>query len=289
MIESVSGDAVTLAKLAIYVSVMALACLEDLRDREASDGYWAALGAAAVVFMILETPAFSVWRIAPIAGTAVILLYLLWPGEEDPVGPITLVAALVVLFVLPAYLAWDDPFVRGTLSVPVLFILFVAMYYVGAIKGGADVKCLIVTSMLFVTYPSVGPLPLIAAPSAALAAVFPFALATLFFAALFSLLPVPYVALRNLRRGDSGALRSFTGYYMPIAEAREAHVWPLQNVVDGTVVWTRHPQEGECVYDALEAAGAERVWVTPKIPFLVPILAAAAFLVVVGNPFFLLA
>jgi prepilin signal peptidase PulO-like enzyme (type II secretory pathway) len=41
------------------------------------------------------------------------------------------------------------------------------------------------------------------------------------------------------------------------------------------------------VYNDLEKSGADMIWVTPKIPFLIPITVSVLFSSIVGNIIFL--
>jgi hypothetical protein len=40
--------------------------------------------------------------------------------------------------------------------------------------------------------------------------------------------------------------------------------------------------------ELLRAAGISRVWVTPKIPFIIPLTVSLIFVAIVGNVFFLI-
>jgi preflagellin peptidase FlaK len=164
--------------------------------------------------------------------------------------------------------------------------MFIGLFFAGVVKGGADVKCLIVLAMVFRTYPSFLGFPLIAVPDSGIAAVFQFSLMALFHAALFSLSVGLYYAAVNIRRGDTDLPYMFLGFRMDTCEAKDAHVWPMHKVVDGTVVRTRRAQDPE-VLTEIETAGEGRIWVTAMIPFLVPLTVAIIFLTFVGNLFFL--
>lgn len=278
------------AKFVLFVAILVPACLDDYRKREASDVYWMLLGAVGLAFMVWDSlDAISLQRIGVTVGTAFILFYFLWQKEEDPVRPSVFVIVTGLLFAVSALRGWDDVFVRTSMVVPLATAALVAMYYMGVVKGGADVKCLIVTAIVFQTYPEFFGLPMISVSESALSVIFPFIVAVFFMAALFSMLSLPPIIIRNLVRGDRKMPQMLSGYVIPLQKAREKHVWPMENVIEGVHVFTSAPQDDPGVYDALESIGRDRVWVTPKIPFLIPILAAVVFVAIIGNPFFLLA
>jgi preflagellin peptidase FlaK len=60
----------------------------------------------------------------------------------------------------------------------------------------------------------------------------------------------------------------------------------MESIVDGkhiTHVRPRNQENQSSDIDLLVKAGHRRVWVTPKIPFIVPILASLILTVAVGN------
>jgi hypothetical protein len=74
------------------------------------------------------------------------------------------------------------------------------------------------------------------------------------------------------------------GVRMDVEEAKSKHVWPMEKVVDGqirTALFPRADDEGD--WESLRAAGVERPWVTPKVPFLIPMTLAIPFSLLAGN------
>ena len=137
--------------------------------------------------------------------------------------------------------------------------------------GGADAKALMVLAFL-TPWPSPH-----AAPGAALQP----ALDALANGSLL-MLAVPAVLLAwNLARGDVRFPAMLLGRQVPIARARRSKVWPMQSAgADGKVAWRFWQRAAlddlDAAYDALEAAGLGSVWVTAKVPFLVPLAGGLA-------------
>jgi preflagellin peptidase FlaK len=96
------------------------------------------------------------------------------------------------------------------------------------------------------------------------------------------------MAVVNLARGDVDGLRTVLATRVPTEAVSERVTWPLEYVdEDGQVVTTTMP--GDVPRDGfdreqLEEAGRERVWVSPKVPFLVPLTFGFALAVIVGDP-----
>ena len=84
------------------------------------------------------------------------------------------------------------------------------------------------------------------------------------------------------RKEDPVQMITLSCYRMGIDDARKSHVWSKQDVVDGMIVNVKGVAD-DGAYDRLEAIGAKDVWVTPIIPFMIPILAAVVFILTIGS------
>lgn len=94
------------------------------------------------------------------------------------------------------------------------------------------------------------------------------------------MLTVPFAFLAaNLVRGDLRLPAALLGRRIPLARARQRHVWPMQRA-DPTApgglrwrYWQRLTGNLDAEFDALERLGIPAVWVTPKVPFMLLLLA----------------
>jgi Archaeal Peptidase A24 C-terminus Type II. len=274
-------------RVTAVLAVLLYASVSDVRSREVTDNCWRMLGAFGLCCMTYS--AFSEgmrWEyVMMIIGAAMILLDILTGVMDGKFGKIFRVLMLL-MFVIPLAVSFDDMLVKQFFMIFATFVMFIGMFFTGIIKGGADVKCLIVISMIFFSYPSFSVFPLIASPGPSYEIIFQFSLMVLLFAALFSLSTVFYVMSKNLKNND-GSKKGYMGFMMNIDEAMSSHVWPLQYVSEGNVVTTWKTQDLS-VLDDLRAAGEEKVLVTPMVPFLVPMTVAVILLVLIGNPYFII-
>lgn len=165
---------------------------------------------------------------------------------------------------------WDWMLILGAV---ILNALLYAMWYVGSF-GGADAKGLMVLAWL---WPG--------APDILMAQTVP-ALDLLVNAALIALLMPVLFLLINISRGDVAFPAMLLGTRVDIGRAEARHVWPMQ-VVDGERLrwrfWHRPTDDLRTTYSHLRAAGVERIWITPKLPFMVPLTLGAILAAVIGN------
>ena len=272
------------AGIAITMIVMLSASYFDWRFREVPDIHWWVLGISGIALTAVSLyDSMDVGIIMMLIGSVMILFYILFDIELVPVMALAYCIIMAVMFIYPAVTAFDDPAVRRLLVIPICFILFYLMFMFGILRGGADAKCLMVLAMMFQTYPGIGDLPIIGIPSLNIQMVFSFPIAILFHAALFSFAWLFWTVIRKIyRKTDPVEMYTLSWYRMSIDEARRSHVWPKQDVVGGMIVNVRGtPDDG--ALDRLEAVGAKDVWVTPIIPFMVPITVAILFVLTIGS------
>jgi len=277
------------AAVAVTMIVLISASIRDWKEREVPDTHWIALGIIGTALFITYSVHLTGFRweyVCLAAGTAMILLDIFLDREFNPLIYYT---AMALLFIVPLYNNMADDIFRAWASVPVCYLVFVGMYLLSIVRGGADVKCLITLSIMFPFYPGLFGLPVIDVPGNLFSQIFVFSISALFIAAVMVIPVILYFAARNAK--ESGfSRRAFSGYRTSISQAENGHVWPLEDIVDGKLTSIKMPEEEEIadIYARLRAAGHENVWVTPMIPFIVLIAAATALLIIIGNPLFLI-
>ena len=78
---------------------------------------------------------------------------------------------------------------------------------------------------------------------------------------------------------------SFLGYPMSVTKAKETFVWPLEKLVDGKRKLVYIPKDFDVdeELEKFERAGITDIWVTPKVPFMIPLLAGFIATFLVGD------
>ncbi len=180
-----------------------------------------------------------------------------------------------------------------------LVVLFIDLAWrLRLLHGGADAKALMWVSLVFPTWAAV-PLPFGAMGDGVVVAL-PVSIALLIWGGLaFLFIPVVMLLL-NLKRGDVrclGDLRlAWHASMMSLEAVPHHHVWVLSDTMampngeERIVHATRAPRQtptkealGEHL-QRLASLGAEKVWVSHKMPLLVFLFPAVLPLVLVGDP-----
>jgi len=220
----------------------------------------------------------TVQRLMVLVGSCLIVFDILYDKERSQLIDILFYGSIAVLFAVPMATAMSDNFVVITLAIPICYLLFVVLFFSGVLAGGADVKCLISLAIIFPMYPVIYGIPLISVPAASIiTSIISFPLAVLLYASLFSVLLMMPLMIMNIRRGDTEFPNMLFGYRVDAKEAEELYVWPM-------AVKKNKSKNSET---SNETQDDGKIWVTPKIPFIIPITAAVIFTAVIGNIAFL--
>ncbi|HIH77277.1 MAG TPA: hypothetical protein HA343_08225 [Methanomassiliicoccales archaeon] len=285
-------EELTWTRIALALAIMVAASVSDWRSRTASDGHWYIMGAGgSLLFGVQLLDEGASWTFL----VCLVLITLVFADllrdrrgmfeEGVNVAPLLLYALTFLAF---GYLSLEH-FGEGRywtmISIPLLIVFFFVMYQLNVIKGGADAKALIALSLVFPIYPELAGLPVMELNDPAALTMLPFPVLVLFNGAILTLLVPVGMLLLNIARRDIRFPLMLFGTRMTIEDAKKKHVWPMERVADGkvrTALLSR--QDDEIDWDALQAAGVDRPWVTPKVPFLVPLTLAVPFSLLMGNP-----
>jgi preflagellin peptidase FlaK len=287
-----------LVRLGIAFAIACSASISDWKKREVSDAHWAAMGLAGLALLAVQIVQDNVdltylLFLLPVAWFFFDMLVDRRGMFEDGINPLP-IGLYLGSFAILAYLLsqfWNTGYIWQLMVIPVLFVLIYFLYQFNIIKGGADAKALMAVALILPSYPIIGPFPLIHVTVDATQYIMPFAILVLFNAALLTLAVPVVMVFYNLYRRDVKLPAMLFGFMMDLPEARTRFVWPMEYMSEGVLkmsVFVRSDDSTEDQINQLEAAGRKKIWVTPKIPFLIPITVSLLFSAIVGNIIFLL-
>ncbi len=252
-----------------------------------------------------------------------VLLYAIWLDLKYRRVPnwVWLATAAVGLVFIAVDIAAGSPAWVWFAWIPVVIVVTYALWWFRLLFGGADAKCVMAFAIL-VPYPPAlmagdgGLWP-------HLPAFMPTAATMLFNAVLFTLvIPISY-AVMNAARGNLHPAAMFLGRRVPLASVYDDPVWVMdwvdvapenepeeeepsldemeddpvldrdqlpalaENELDGATIRLHYmpTRAGDYVRNLarLEAMGVTEVWVTPKVPFMVPLMLGYVGAFVIGD------
>jgi preflagellin peptidase FlaK len=287
-----SAEAINALRLVLSLSILAYASFLDLRTRRVPNIYWIGLGAAGLglIFVQLFVDEMPIEYLLVFVPILAILADVYLGSEEETIraklttfGKYAL--ALGSILVL-AYQYGSDEYFQHLLAIPIFVLLVVVMYMLDIVRGGADAKALISLSILFPFYPVFGTLPFLHGEISAAETLLPFSFSVLVNAAIIvALTPLVFLA-RNLSRREFAFPLGLLGYKLDTTEIAGRHVWLMESITDGKLVTHARPRRQEdqkADIELLTSSGHKRVWVTPKIPFIIPMFVSLILTAVVGN------
>lgn len=182
-------------------------------------------------------------------------------------------------------------------SVQIWLIMFYAMYNLGIPKGGADTKALMALSVLFPIYifkPLLIDFSFFTSEKifSGIAYIFPFAFSVLINATVISLFVPLCLVIYNATKSDLKFPYCAFGYKMNINDIPKKHVWLMDQIDEkgniSTVLIPRQSEKDTEMIKEFEKHGHKNAWVTPKIPFIIPMAVGFLLIFLIGNILFTL-
>ncbi len=216
-----------------------------------------------------------------------ILLYASYTDIKTRRAPnvlwiIMIISGGLLLLIEYLYTGFDSQ-VLYLVFIPIMILLMYILFQLRIIFGGADAKALMSLSILVPFWPSHPftplsesylPFPWVVFSNSVL---------------LFLIIPISLLVY-NLYKGDIVFPHCLLGYKMRVDEARKSFVWPLEKIVDGKrkLQYTSHIHDNPSQWELFKQQGISTIWVTPKIPFMVPLLSGFTLSFLLGDILFLI-
>ncbi len=293
MISEIIPDII---RLVTGIFFLGYASYSDLKTRRVDDKIWVIMGFTGFMILIMQFYSESrnpVYYLTFIPIMLLFLLFFLETAEKTELRKgkinrkiwILLCCFGVAIFAYQVYILRFDAFFMQILTIPLIMLFAFLLYNLRLLFGGADAKALITIALLTPFYPNWTPF----LGYFLIKTVWPFSLTVLTNALILSLaIPIAFF-IYNTSRKDFHFPLSFLGYKMDIDDIRKKFVWPLETIKNEKIMKVFLPKKNENVENELrklKEAGAKRIWVTSKIPFMLPLFAGFIASFTVGDIMF---
>jgi preflagellin peptidase FlaK len=213
-------------------------------------------------------------------------------GEDKKANAIPIILGIIacIAVIYQFYSLSGQTLFYELLTIPLLIVVFYIFFQLKVLHGGADAKAMMAIAILMPFYPHFFNLPLIQFGSErvgeAMELFFPFAFLVLMNSVLFVVWVFLAFILYNASKKDFGFPEMLLGYRMDIEDVENKHVWAMERIVDGERVLVLFPKKTDKEsLKKLKGMDIKRIWVTPKIPFIVFITTGFIISVFLGNLF----
>ena len=189
-----------------------------------------------------------------------------------------IMGGLGAVFLIVQYLFVGIPNIWYLAFIPIMIGLMYLLFMIGLMFGGADAKALMAIAILTPLWPVVGDAPLY--PS-----LMPFSwIVFVNSLLLFLIIPISLL-IYNVVKKNRKFPHMLLGYPMLLEKARKVFVWPLERVVEGKLKIVYRPLDDDevDVFEGFDDLKMDRIWVTPKIPFMLPLLFGFILSFILGD------
>ncbi|MEF8832557.1 MAG: A24 family peptidase C-terminal domain-containing protein [Candidatus Thermoplasmatota archaeon] len=287
----------SLVRLVVGAVFLFVASLKDLRSRRVPDELWIlmgiiAMGVLGAELLFVKEVTWEYFLFFVPIGVVFLEAFIDRPPvySEGKVNPLVLgwlfVPILVFIYLIGVL---DGSLLFWSLTMILVVMLFsFILYFFYILHGGADAKAVITLAILLPFYPNIPGLThraISAEVVTGMEVFFPFTMVILLNSSLIMLIFPIANSIFNLYSGDVDVPKMFFGYKKRVDELEGSFVWPMQYYEDGQLKTELLPKSDSAErISSLKNHDMKTVWVTPKIPFIVPILIGFVISFLIGNP-----
>lgn len=293
------SSAIDILRIIFGLAFLFYASITDLKTRKVKNEVWIVMGFCGCVFLaiqlLIENRSWEYFLIfLPIGILFSSMFYDFGSASEGKKKinfvPIILYIVALLALIYQFNVQSGETLFYQLLTIPLLIVLFFIFYQLRLLHGGADAKAMMAIAILIPFYPHFYEFPLLQFSSdrvaSAMEVFFPFAFLVLMNTVLFVVWAFLGFIVYNATKKDIGFPEMLLGYKMDIDEIENKFVWPMERVVEGERVLVLFPKKIEKDnLKKLKDMDIKRIWVTPKIPFIVFITAGFVISALVGNVF----
>lgn len=164
--------------------------------------------------------------------------------------------------------------------IPIMIGLMYLFFQLRLIFGGADAKAIMALAILTPVFPfmNIATYPIFTSMMPFSWVIFSNSIL------LFLFIPIS-LCFFNITKKTIQFPHCFIGYKTSIEKARHTFVWPLERIIDGKLrfSYVPHAFDASSQLEVFEKKGFNTIWVTPKIPFMIPLLAGFITAFIFGD------
>lgn len=163
--------------------------------------------------------------------------------------------------------------------IPIMIGMMYVFFQLRLLFGGADAKALMALAILVPFFPTMSNIPVLGE------SVMPFSWIILANSVIIFLFIPLSLFIFNAAKKNIEFPYCILGYKMSVETAKVKFVWPLEKIKDGKRKFVYVPKEFD-IDDELaefEKAGINEIWVTPKIPFMIPLFIGFIVSFILGD------
>jgi len=319
-----TSTAIDLGRILVGMVALGVASLTDMRTRKVPNRLWfiaAGIGIGLLVADLALVEGASGWHLLmafPVAAVFAVTVTggELWPvmpeDEEDPdreltpaeariyiadlaVSGVLVAASIAILLLARDHLADEGDLFVYIVGTVLTIGLALLLYMTRVLHGGGDAKALMTLAVIFPVMPLAEVFPIVDMPQGL--ELFPFALGVLINAAIITALsPLAFIIMSASRRPLRFPEAIF-GYPVPVDQVDKGQVWLMYEAAEGSDavtrrMWPRRSKDAEAArakaLAIMRARGDEKAYVSPKIPFMVPLFIGLLVAIFFGNVLMLL-
>ncbi|MCJ7571441.1 MAG: prepilin peptidase [Candidatus Thermoplasmatota archaeon] len=179
-----------------------------------------------------------------------------------------IMSVIGAILLLIQYLTIGFENIMILIFIPIMIGFVYLLFQMRLLFGGADAKAIMAITILLPLQPTIYHFPIWEGS-------FMPASWTVFVNSLIIFLFIPiFLLIYNLTQRNIKLPHALLGYKMKLQKAKEKFVWPLEKIQDGKTKLIIRPKEFDTKeeYNEFEKQGITEIWVTPKIPFMIPLL-----------------
>jgi hypothetical protein len=190
-----------------------------------------------------------------------------------------------------------EPIFMQGFSILIWILIFYGFYNLGLPRGGADTKALMALVILFPIYPILNNFTqntafldlLVESPELGLEYFLPVTFTMLMNSVFIMLFYILGLVVYNGIKGNLAFPHAFLGYKMALKDIPSKFVWPMEQLVDDKRVLKVFPgteSDLKLQLKKFHKRGIKSIWVTSKIPFMIPLTIGLILTILAGNLIF---